>query len=487
MTIRVWIFIIFTFSQASLHGWGDFMKPSELEAPLDSPEPSKPESTNQERVHRSRDHVEKLLKLKVQKDDWSFFRKRQDVYKELVHIHKSTISPLESLYNFQDLGIGCLTENDISAKPIFVFLGTWSTGKSSMINYLLNLENSSNRLYTGAEPTTSEFTILTHGDSFKLLSGKVLATNHQFQDLEKFGATFLEKLKGIQVPRPLLERMVVVDTPGTIENKVDQDRGYSYGNVSKWFIERSSVVFFLFDPFRLNIGRELEEVFSIMKGQESKMRIILNKADTVSARELVKVYGTLMWNISPMSKRVEPPRVYVGSFWGYEPHWQSNKDGFQADEESLLRDIHQVVINSVENKISQVRNYAQKVYLHAAIVDKYIEAFNRERSMFGDNEAKWQSILDQPEKFDIFESFTKKPWSINPQDVPSRDLYKQFFKVNKPKRFQPLSSHCSFIWGCQADKIKETISSTLPKLLVKFQMLADDRACDGEGYEDDEF
>ena len=55
-----------------------------------------------------------------------------------------------------------------------------------------------------------------------------------------------------------------------------------------------------------------------MKGQESKMRIILNKADTVSARELVKVYGTLMWNISPMSKRVEPPRVYVGSFWGYE-------------------------------------------------------------------------------------------------------------------------------------------------------------------------
>lgn len=118
---------------------------------------------------------------------------------------------------------------------------------------------------------------------------------------------------------------------------------------------------------------------------------------------------------------------------------------------------------------------------------RYIEAFNRERSMFGDNEAKWQSILDQPEKFDIFESFTKKPWSINPQDVPSRDLYKQFFKVNKPKRFQPLSSHCSFIWGCQADKIKETISSTLPKLLVKFQMLADDRACDGEGYEDDEF
>ena len=47
-------------------------KPTDPQVTLDSSEPLKQEQTNQEKVQRSRDHVEKLLKLKSQKDDWSF-------------------------------------------------------------------------------------------------------------------------------------------------------------------------------------------------------------------------------------------------------------------------------------------------------------------------------------------------------------------------------------------------------------------------------
>lgn len=41
------------------------------------------------------------------------------------------------------------SEGDIFAKPMIVFLGPWSTGKSTMINYFLGIEGSPERLNTG--------------------------------------------------------------------------------------------------------------------------------------------------------------------------------------------------------------------------------------------------------------------------------------------------------------------------------------------------
>lgn len=46
-----------------------------------------------------------------------------------------------------------------------------------------------------------------------------------FSPLEKFGQNFLEKLVGIELPHRLLERVTVVDTPGIIENRKQQERG----------------------------------------------------------------------------------------------------------------------------------------------------------------------------------------------------------------------------------------------------------------------
>lgn len=40
------------------------------------------------------------------------------------------------------------SDAEITSKPMVLFLGPWSVGKSSMINYLLGLQDSS-QLYTG--------------------------------------------------------------------------------------------------------------------------------------------------------------------------------------------------------------------------------------------------------------------------------------------------------------------------------------------------
>lgn len=79
----------------------------------------------------------------------------------------------------------------------------------------------------GAEPTTSEFTVIMHGEKIRSVEGIVMAadSSRSFSPLEKFGQNFLEKLIGIEMPHKMLERVTFVDTPGIIENRKQQERG----------------------------------------------------------------------------------------------------------------------------------------------------------------------------------------------------------------------------------------------------------------------
>ena len=47
---------------------------------------------------------------------------------------------------------------------------------------------------------------------------------------------------------------------------------------------------------------------SALKGAESRVRIVLNKADSVGHHELMKVHGALFWNLSNLITTSEPPR-----------------------------------------------------------------------------------------------------------------------------------------------------------------------------------
>lgn len=80
---------------------------------------------------------------------------------------------------------------------------------------------------SGAEPTTSEYTVIMHGEKSRSIEGIVMAADSSlsFSPLEKFGQGFLERLVGIEMPHKLLERVTFVDTPGIIENRKQQERG----------------------------------------------------------------------------------------------------------------------------------------------------------------------------------------------------------------------------------------------------------------------
>lgn len=125
-------------------------------------------------------------------------------------------------------------------------------------------------------------------------------------------------------------------------NRSARRSGYPYSEVCQWFIDRADMIFLVFDPTKLDVGGELEMLFRQMKGRESQIRLILNKADSLSTQDLMRVYGALFWSMAPLINATEPPRVYVSSFWPQDYASDTSRDLFMKEEMSLMEDLNQV-------------------------------------------------------------------------------------------------------------------------------------------------
>ncbi|XP_059125601.1 sarcalumenin [Peromyscus eremicus] len=420
------------------------------------------EDVSEEAPMRDRSHIDKTLMLNEDKpaDDYTA------VLQRLRKIYHTSIKPLEQSYKYNELRQHEITDGEITSKPMVLFLGPWSVGKSTMINYLLGLEDTRYQLYTGAEPTTSEFTVLMHGPKLKTIEGIVMAADsaRSFSPLEKFGQNFLEKLIGIEVPHKLLERVTFVDTPGIIENRKQQERGYPFNDVCQWFIDRADLIFVVFDPTKLDVGLELETLFRQLKGRESQIRIILNKADNLATQMLMRVYGALFWSLAPLINVTEPPRVYVSSFWPQDYKPDTHRELFLKEEISLLEDLNQVIENRLENKIAFIRQHAIRVRIHALLVDRYLQTYKDKMTFFSDGELVFKDIVEDPDKFYIFKTILAKT-NVSKFDLPNREAYKDFFGINPISNFKLLSQQCSYMGGCFLEKIERAITQELPSLL----------------------
>ncbi|XP_071245649.1 sarcalumenin-like isoform X4 [Salvelinus alpinus] len=439
-------------------------------APEPTPEPAEAapepvEAAVVEEATKLRDcsHINEMLRLVSAESSPEFAA----AIKKLQHIYHSAIKPMETAYKYNELRAHEVTDGEITSKPMVLFLGPWSVGKSSMINYLLGVHGTPQQLYTGAEPTTSEYTVVMHGDKFRSVEGIVMAadSSRSFSPLEKFGQGFLERLVGIEMPHKLLERVTLVDTPGIIENRKQQERGYPYSEVCQWFIDRADLIFLMFDPTKLDVGGELATLFKQMKGRESQIRIILNKADSLSSQDLMRVYGALFWSMAPLINATEPPRVYVSSFWPTEYAADTSRELFIREEISLLEDLNQVIENQLENKIAFIRQHAIRVRIHALLVDRYLHTYHEKLGWFSDPDEVFRDIVSDPDKFYIFKSILAKT-NVSKFDLPDKEAYQDFFGINPPSGFKQLSSLCSWSSGCLIDKIEKAITVELPALLI---------------------
>lgn len=108
---------------------------------------------------RSHEHVDSLLGLNgeaVIKE--TALRKTGDVVlKELKKVYDNAIKPLEGLYKYRELSNRHFGDPEIFSKPLVLFMGPWSGGKSTILNYLTENEYTPNSIRSGEIEIKSSF------------------------------------------------------------------------------------------------------------------------------------------------------------------------------------------------------------------------------------------------------------------------------------------------------------------------------------------
>ncbi|EKX50831.1 hypothetical protein GUITHDRAFT_157255 [Guillardia theta CCMP2712] len=293
---------------------------------------------------------------------------------ELKRIYKEQIRPLELHYNFAHFFSPPLTDSDIEAKPFVLLLGQYSVGKTSLIHHLLGSHGYPGSR-VGPEPTTDGFVAIMQGQEPRVLPGNAAASDmgKPFRGLQAFGNAFLQRFSCAEMQAEVLGDVTLIDTPGVLSGEAQRiGRNYDMPKVCRWFAERSDLILILFDAHKLDISDELKEVIQALADHDDKIRIILNKSDQVTPRQLMRVHGALMWSLGKVLKTPEVCRVYVSSFWDeeYAESGRAGRELFDSEKAELMRDLREIPRNMLIRRVNELVRRARQAKTHALVAYK---------------------------------------------------------------------------------------------------------------------
>ena len=310
--------------------------------------------------------------------DWGWFRKAggwaereyEGMIEEIKVFYKDTLLPLEEKYRFHYFHSPVLNDADFDAKPLVMFVGQYSTGKTTAIRYLLGQDFPG--LDIGKSPTTRKFMVVMHGDDNTQVSGSVLMNDptSQFRTLSKYGTAFANMFQMSTTTSPVLRQVSFVDTPGILSG--EKTRDYDNIAVLEWFAERADRIMLFFDADKLDISDEFKKAIEAFSGMEDKLRFVLNKSD-MDHVELFRVYGSLMWNLGRVLKSPEVVKVYIGSLRDNPLEHKVFEPLIETEIQELLADLQSVPKSSANRKLGDMIKRTKKAKAHALVLAKLKE------------------------------------------------------------------------------------------------------------------
>jgi EH domain-containing protein 1 len=242
---------------------------------------------------------------------------------ELVGMVADYLTPVALRYGYSEVPL----EANIKWRPQVLVLGNYSSGKSTLINEFLGAHVQQ----TGQAPTDDSFTIITYDDSApdetpvrvtEERDGKYLLNNpeYPFESLKKHGQRFASHFRLKKVNSPFLRGLAIVDTPGMLDSITERDRGYNYQEVIGDLAHLADLVLVVFDAHKAGTVREayisIRETLPA-RTFEDRVLFVLNRIDEcTSLIDLLRVYGTLCWNLSQITGRKDIPLIHLT----YSPH-----------------------------------------------------------------------------------------------------------------------------------------------------------------------
>jgi len=258
------------------------------------------------------------------------------------------------------------------ARPAVILLGNHSSGKSAFINMVLGEDLQK----TGVAPTDDGFTIIMYGDKSDALDGPTTVSHPDltYQHLERFGPSFVSRLRSKIRTNEVLRTFTLIDSPGMIDAaRTSVDRGYDFVAAVRKFAETSDLILFFFDPDKPGTTGETMNVFTdALVGFEHKLVIIMNKSDKFhSLRDFARAYGALCWNLA----RVVPTKDIPHIFLTYVPGHQEQGPGaahlpledFDQSREEVLAEMRRMPSRRADNLVTALLENARRLDMHLEV------------------------------------------------------------------------------------------------------------------------
>ncbi|MBF0453179.1 MAG: dynamin family protein, partial [Candidatus Magnetomorum sp.] len=276
-------------------------------------------------------------------------------------------------------------ETNIKWRPLVLVIGNYSSGKSTLINEFLG----GNIQTTGQAPTDDSFTVITYDDSVpeqkpshttEERDGKFLLNDpdYPFESLKKHGQRFASHFRLKKVNSPFLKHLAIIDTPGMHDSISEQDRGYNYQQVIGDLAEIADLILVLFDPHKAGTVQEAHTSLRDTlpsKTFEDRVLFVLNRIDECTTlMDLLRVYGTLCWNLSQMTGRKDIPLVRLT----YSPH--ATKQSVKPSGEQLAylqflenqrEELKEAILKAPQYRLDHLATFVE---VHAERLAHFLEA-----------------------------------------------------------------------------------------------------------------
>lgn len=291
------------------------------------------------------------------------------MHAELLEMVENHLTPVALRYGFSDVPL----EANIKWTPLVLVLGNYSSGKSALINEFLGADIQA----TGQAPTDDSFTIITYDETALAESpiqiteerdGKHLLNDPEFpfEILKKHGQRFAARFRLKKVNSPFLKTLAIIDTPGMLDSITERDRGYNYQDVVGDLAHIADLILVLFDPHKAGTIREahtsLRDTLPT-RTFEDRVLFVLNRIDECgSLTDLLRVYGTLCWNLSQITGRKDIPMIHLT----YSPRAaKDSKNRLERDTsylqylENQREDLKKAVLEAPRHRLDHLATFVE--------------------------------------------------------------------------------------------------------------------------------